>query len=134
MKFEFSFPKAQKVNNLVEQATLNLYIFNEKTLKSLKANLRNVQSINIEISIPSMNSSRKEIYDVHRDIQIPSDVGDADGKYIGLNITKLVRSWFESHESKHEIYLRIINSQNKEPLSHKIVALDDTNLGTVSSI
>lgn len=132
---EFTFPRSQTESQDVLYATLNLFILNGR-LKPFK----NVKFIDIEISIPMVNASSQEVYEMHRGIPLP--IGEK-GRYYPINITKLANAWynskeFNSDENKDEmrkqIFLRVFNSVTGSIMQPKIVSTNVTNLGTVSKL
>lgn len=123
----FKFSESQKRNNLVAEATLNLYIF-ENALSSSAAAA--VQLIDVEILIVTMAKSRDhKIYETFKNITVPKNKGKGD--YIQLNVTSLVSEWFQNKDKSNGIQLRILDTKTQETLSHKIVALDANHFSTV---
>lgn len=138
MYLDFKFSESQKRNNLVTEATLNLYIFREKnTLRTASTSTSaadSIQFIDVEISIVPDNtkSSHKRLNETIKNISVPKS--KERGDYIQLNVTSIVSGWFQSEEKSHGIYLRILDSATQEPISHKIVSLDANHFLTVRNI
>jgi hypothetical protein len=127
MYLDFKFSDSQKRNNLVAEATLNLYIFREKN--AMRTSSDSIQFIDVEISIVPDKSSHRRLNETFKNLSVPRS--KEKGDYIELNITSLVSGWFQSTEKSHGIYLRILDSTTQEQISHRIVSLDANHFPTV---
>lgn len=124
---EFTFPSSQTASQDIMQATLNLFLLNGQRLKQFK----NVEFIDIEISVQMANASSQEVYEKHRLIPVERQE-NVEGKNFPINITKLVKAWYNSKEEKHKIFFSVSNSMTSEKLPIRIIASDLNNLATVS--
>lgn len=126
----YQFTESQKTNNVVAQATLNIFVYSKRFLRSTDVQLpKNIpRLIDIEIAKVLQGSQHKLIFETFRNISIPDD--GSDGDYVQVNITDLVAEWFSSHETSHGLSVKIIASRNGAALPHKIVSLDAENILT----
>lgn len=128
----YQFTESQEMNNVVSQATLNIFVYSRKYLRSSDLQLpKNFRLIDIEVAKVLQGSQHKMIFETFRNISIP-DGGGSDGDYVQLNITDLVSEWFSSRETSHGLSVKIIASRTGAALPHKIVSLDAENFSTVS--
>lgn len=127
----YQFTESQEMNNVVSQATLNIFVYSKNYLRSTDVQLqKNARLIDIEIAKVLQGSQHKMIFETFRNISIPD--GGNDGEYVQLNITDMVAEWFSSHETSHGLSVKIIASRTGAALPHKTVSLDAENFSTVS--
>lgn len=127
----FQFTETQEMNNLVAQATLNLFVHSRNYLKSTDLQLsKNLRHIDIEVSKVLQGSQHKMIFETFRNLSLPDGVND--GEFLQLNITEMVAEWFLSHEKSHGMAVKLLDSHSGVALPHKIASFDIDNFTTVS--
>lgn len=125
----FQFTESQKNNNLIALATMNIFINSKSCFKSL--DVKNIQTIDIEVAKVLKFSPHKRYFTTFRNISVPES---RDGKYFQFNITELVADWFSSRDESHTMVLEIKDSKTGDNLPHKIISFDTENFETVSKI
>lgn len=130
----FQFTESQEMNNIVSQATLNLFLHSRKYLRSLPDLQipKNLRCLDIEIARILQGSQHKLIFETFHNISVPD--GGNDGDYVQLNITDLVAEWFSSHETSHSLSVKIIECKSGATMPHKIIGLDVESFTTVSNV
>lgn len=130
----FQFTESQEMNNIVSQATLNLFLHSRKYLRSLTDSQipKNLRCVDIEIARILQGSQHKLIFETFRNISVPDDGNDGD--YVQLNVTDLVAEWFSSQETSHSLSVKIIECKSGTTMPHKIVGLDVESFATVSNV
>lgn len=128
----FTFTEAQEMNNIVIQATLNLFVHSKRYLRTNDVQVpKNLQLIDIEIAKVLQGSQHKKIFETFRNISIPD--GENDGEFVQLNITDMVSDWFLSHETSHGMAVKIVATRTGSNLPHRVVSIDADDIATVST-
>lgn len=127
----FQFTESEEMNNVVAQATLNIFVHSKRYLKVSDFQLpKNLRLIDIEIANILKGSQHKIIFKTFRNISLPET--GSDGEYVQLNITEMVGEWFQSLEKSHGMAIKIFASKTGATLPHKIMSLDADDFKTVS--
>lgn len=120
------------MNNLVAQATLNLFVRSRTYMRLHDMQLpKNLKYIDIEISKVLYNSHHKIAFETFHNISVPDK--ENDGEFVPLNITEMVAEWFSSQETSHAMAIRVIGSTTGNVLQHRIVSINDQDFATVST-
>jgi hypothetical protein len=122
----FSFGESQESNNMVVQASLNLFVHSRKYL--LANNVRdaaNLKSINVEVAEILSGEKHKWTFGVFENITVPEY---GEGVYVQLNVTELIDKWFHHHENTHGLNVKVTSGADGSKVPNKVVVLDAEDL------